>query len=117
MSHIQLDEQDREERRKALSNGAVFGFIAARWLRRPWRLAAIVALMLGGTLCDLGIPWAAGGLVEAVSNPGHRAQAAWRAWGMLSALYMGMYLLRNRAFLAMNGFSARNMEEMVNASF
>jgi ATP-binding cassette subfamily B protein len=117
MSDIQVDQQERENGRKALSNGAVFGFIAARWMRRPWRLALITTLMLGGTLCDLGIPWAAGALVEAVSNPLHGATTAWRAWAMLTALYMGMYMLRNRAFLAMNRFSARNMEEMVNASF
>jgi len=123
MSDIQLEEQgqvnalDGGDRRKVLSNGAVFGFIAARWMRRPWWLAGIVALMLAGTLCDLGLPWAAGALVEAVSNPLHRADAAWRAWAMLSGLYLGMYMLRNRAFLVMNGFSARNMEELVNTSF
>jgi len=117
MSDIQLDEQNREGDRKALTNGAVFGFIAQGWMRRPWRLSAIVALMLGGTLCDLGIPWAAGALVEAVSEPLHRADAAWRAWALLSGLYLGMYTLRNRGILAMNSFSARNMEELVNASF
>jgi ATP-binding cassette subfamily B protein len=112
-----IDEQDRRDGRKALSNSAVFGFIAARWLRRPGRLAAIVALILGGTLCDLCIPWAAGALVEAVSNPVHRADAAWRAWAMLSGLYLGVYMLRNRGFQLMISFSARNMEEMVNTSF
>ncbi len=117
MSDIEVDGHDRGDGRKPLSNRAVFGFIATRWLRRPWLLALIVALMLGGTLCDLGIPWAAGALVEAVSDPLHRAQAAWRAWALLSGLYLGMYMLRNRAFLVMNGFSARNMEEMVNTSF
>jgi ATP-binding cassette subfamily B protein len=117
MSDIVIDDQDRRDGRKALSNSAVFGFIAERWLRRPWRLAAIVTLMLGGTLCDLAIPWAAGALVEAVSDPLHRADAAWRAWGMLSGLYLGVYMLRNRGFQMMISFSARNMEEMVNTSF
>jgi len=117
MSDIEVDGHDRGDGRRPLSNRAVFGFIAARWMRRPWRLAAIVALMLAGTLCDLGIPWAAGALVEAVSDPLHRAQAAWRAWAMLSGLYLGMYMLRNRAFRVMNVFSTRNMEELVNASF
>jgi ATP-binding cassette subfamily B protein len=55
--------------------------------------------------------------VEAVSDPLHRADAAWRAWGMLSGLYLGVYMLRNRGFQMMISFSARNMEEMVNTSF
>jgi ATP-binding cassette subfamily B protein len=117
MSDIQPDEETREYGRKALPNRAVFRFIAAHWLQRPWRLAAIVALMLGGTLCDLGIPWAAGALVDAVSSPLHRADAAWRAWAMLSTLYLGVYVLRNRGMRVSTDFYTRSMETLVNDSF
>ena len=48
---------------------AAMGFIAQRWMRRPGQFYAMLTLMLAGTLCDLSIPWAAGGLIEAVSRP------------------------------------------------
>ena len=112
------EEEDRDDQsRRPLSNGRVMGFIVRRWMRRPGRLAAILALMLAGTLCDLSIPWAAGALVAAVADPRHVVTDAWRAWAMLSILYFGFYGVRNRAFRLMNSFSARNMEELANAGF
>ncbi len=119
MTDILNQEPDGEgvEARKPLSNWAVLGFIAAQWVRRPVRLAIVIALMLAGTLCDVAIPWAAGVLVEAVSQPDRHVEAAWRAWAFLSALYIGFFVFRNRALRTMNSFYVRNMEEIVNESF
>ncbi len=117
-----MGAQDNEAKaggRKArpLSNWQVMGFIAQRWVRRPGQFAAMLSLMLAGTLCDLSIPWAAGGLIEAVSRPAHVPASAWRAWALLSLLYLGFYGLRTLAFRLMNNFAARNMEELTNAAF
>src|SRR5579875_2118159 len=83
----------RTDRARPLSPGQVLDYVARQWMRRPGRFAAISALMLAGTLCDLAIPWAAGGLIEAVSRPARVDGAAWRAWALLSGLYLGFYLL------------------------
>ncbi|WP_158915718.1 ABC transporter ATP-binding protein [Caulobacter sp. S45] len=106
-----------ERRSRALSNWQVMRFIAARWVQRPQRFFAMIGFMLAGTLCDLSIPWAAGGLIEAVSRPAQVTTQAWRAWAMLSLLYLGFYALRTVGFRLMNTFAARNMEELTNAAF
>jgi ATP-binding cassette subfamily B protein len=115
----ELDDEAEEGPRgsRPLTNRQVMGFIAARWMRRPGQFAAMISLMLAGTLCDLSIPWAAGGLIEAVSHPARMATGAWWAWGTLSLLYLGFYGLRTGSFRLMNSFAARNMEELTNAAF
>jgi ATP-binding cassette subfamily B protein len=111
------DEIEGGARRRTLSNREVLAFVWRQWMRRPRRFAAILAFMLSATAFDLSIPWAAGGLVGAVSNPAHRGDFAWRAWALLSSMYVLFYALRQGGFRLMNGFAARNMEAMVNDSF
>ncbi len=104
--------------RKPLSNLAVLAFLARRWASRPRALVAQVALVLAATAFDLCVPWAAGRLVDAVSRPGARGDgAAWSAWALLSALYLGYYALRTGAFRIMNRFAASNMEAVIGAAF
>jgi len=118
MSIADADEQPTQTQGdKTLSNWQVFGFITRQWLRRPGWLGAIVALTFVGTLFDLCIPWAAGGLIEAVSRPVRGAMVAWKAWALLSGLYLGFYVIRSTAFRLMNGFAAGNMEVLLNAGF
>ena len=111
------DEIEGGARRRTLSNREVLAFVWRQWMRRPRRFALILTFMLSATGFDLSIPWAAGALVGAVSRPEHRAEIAWGAWGLLSAMYVFFYALRQAGFRLMNGFAARNMEEMVNESF
>ena len=111
------EEAKRRQRERVLSVWQVLGFIARQWLRLPGRFAGFVTLMLVSTLGELSIPWAAGGLIGAVASPAHVAAGAWRAWAMLSGLYLFVYLVRNRAFRTMNTFAARNMEALTNDAF
>ena len=104
-------------RPRTLSNGAVLRFAIDRWRRRPGRLAFIVAFTLLGTICDLSIPWAVKALTEAISDPVRRADAAWAAWGTLTGLYVAFYATRQILFRFMNGFAARNMEDLTNEAF
>ena len=120
MSQVEDDNEDEarwSKRPRPMSNLQVLAFIARRWMRRPGRFAAIMVLMLAGTLFDLSIPWAAGALIQVVSSPARVVADAWRAWATLSVLYFGFYTARNLAFRMMNGFAARNMEELANAGF
>lgn len=111
------DEIEGGQRRRTLSNREVLAFVWRQWMRRPRRFSLIMAFMLAATVFDLSIPWAVGGLVGAVSDKAHVTQAAWSAWAVLSAMYVFFYALRQGGFRLMNGFAARNMEEMVNAAF
>ena len=117
MDEVEDEIETGRRAARPLPTGKVLAFIVKQWMRRPGRFAAIAALMLAGTMCDLAIPWAAGALVEAASRPAHVAADAWRQWMTLSALYFGYYLLRNQAFKLTNSFAARNMEALTNAAF
>jgi len=121
---VDLHEDEADGRRarpvvdgRVLGNGAVLGFIWRAWMRDKVRFVVILALMLVATGCDLCIPWAAGGLIDAVSAPNRVALTAWRAWAGLSALYGLYFIARSSAFRVLNRFSAVNMERLVNAAF
>ena len=109
------DETPRGER--VLSNTQVLAFVARQWVRYPGALATQLGLVGVATLCDLAAPWAAGGLIDAVSAPQHVSATAWRAWAVLTSLYLGFYALRTGAFRVMNRFAATNMQEVIDAAF
>ncbi|MDF2900127.1 MAG: ABC-type multidrug transport system, ATPase and permease component [Phenylobacterium sp.] len=91
--------------------------MAGHWMREPGRFALIIGLVLVATVCDLSIPWATRGLINAVSNPERVSSAAWIAWGSLSVLYVTFYMARTSMFRVMNGFYARIMSRMVKEGF
>jgi len=102
---------------RVLSNLQVLAFIWRRWMDQPRRFAVMMALFIVGTSCELMIPWAAGGLVEAVSAPDRVSRVAWTAWASLSGLYVAYYTARSSAFRAMNLFSSSAMERLVREGF
>ncbi|NEX92764.1 ABC transporter ATP-binding protein [Caulobacter sp. 17J65-9] len=103
--------------KRALSNGQVLAFVWRQWMRRPKQFALILTFMLAATACDLSIPWAAGHLVDVVSDPVRRPEVAWGAWATLTGIYALFYGLRQGGFRTMNPFAAKNMEEMTNEAF
>ncbi len=111
-----FDHED-ENRPRTLTNRQVMGFIVGHWLRDPKSFWIIIALMLVSTACDLSIPWATRGLINAVSSPEGTTDAAWTAWAALSLLYLGFYTLRSGMFRAANGFYARIMARIVSEGF
>jgi ATP-binding cassette subfamily B protein len=120
MSDFDEHEEDVSggvRRKHPLSNGQVMAYIWRQWMRQPRRFAAITALLLFATACDLSIPWAAGGLINAVSTPARVAPKAWAAWATLSGLYAVYYLTRSGMFRLMNSFASKNMETLVNEAF
>ena len=64
----QTYEEDDERRPRLLTNLQVLGFVWRRWMEQPRRFVAVTGLFLLGTFCELAIPWAAGGLVDAVNG-------------------------------------------------
>ncbi|MFI4975139.1 MAG: ABC transporter ATP-binding protein [Caulobacterales bacterium] len=112
-----FDDDDDEARPRILSNRQILGYIARHWLREPVRFTAIVTLIVTSALCDLTIPWATRGLMDAVAAPHHVTANAWRAWAMLSGLYLTFYMVRSSTFRIMNGFYSRIMARMVNEGF
>ncbi len=115
-----MSEQYEDEavtRGRVLSNGQVMAFIAGFWLRRRWLLLGSITGMLAAMGCELALPWAARGLVNAVTAPGSAPAAVWIAWGLFIGAFLGFSLLRNVAFRMWNPLAARNMEEMTNEGF
>jgi ATP-binding cassette subfamily B protein len=119
MSDVADEIVDEEDGRRArpLSNLQVFQFIWRLWARRPYVFAALIALILAGTACDLSIPWAAGALIDAVAKAPKAVAHAWGAWAALSGIYIFYYAARLSAFRTLNGFAAKNMESLVNEAF
>jgi ATP-binding cassette subfamily B protein len=115
MSEFYDDEDDNRPR--SLSNMQVLGFMAGHWMTEPRKFAGIIGLGLLATVCDLSIPWATSGLINAVSAPEKAAGAAWIAWISLSGLYLTFYMARTSMFRVMNGFYARIMSRMVKQGF
>jgi ATP-binding cassette, subfamily B, bacterial len=111
------DFEDDEDRDRTLTNLQVLGFIWRRWMAHRGRFIALIVLFLGGTVCELMIPWAAGGLIDALTAPEKVTRTAWTAWATLSALYVFYYGLRINAFRVMNQFSSRIMQRVVQEGF
>ncbi|WP_312160236.1 ABC transporter ATP-binding protein [Phenylobacterium sp.] len=108
---------DDGDRPRTLTNTQVLGFMAGHWMREPRKFATIIGLGLVATVCDLLIPWATRGLINAVSSPEKVTDAAWIAWASLSGLYVVFYMARTSMFRVMNGFYARIMSRMVKEGF
>ena len=110
-------EDEAVTRGRVLSNGQVMAFIAGFWLRRRWLLLGSVGGMLAAMGCELALPWAARGLVNAATVPASAAGSVRIAWGLFVGAFLGFSLLRNVAFRMWNPLAARNMEEMTNEGF
>ncbi|HRD27953.1 MAG TPA: ABC transporter ATP-binding protein [Caulobacter sp.] len=113
------DQYEDEEvtRGRVLSNGQVMAFIAGFWLRRRWLLLGSAGGMLLAMAFELALPWAARGLVDAVTGAGRTAGGAWIAWSLFVGAYLAFSITRNLAFRFWNPLAARNMEEMTNEGF
>ena len=111
------EEAEDGVRRRVLSNGQVLAFIASQWMRRPRMFAASILMMLAAVGFDVAMPSAAGRLVGAVSRSAGPRDAAWSAWAVFVALYLGFILFRNVSFRFWNPFAAANMQDLVNGGF
>lgn len=110
-------EETGGAKRRPLSNLAMLGFVWRQWMRRPGTVYLAFGLTLLGVALDLCIPWASGGLVEAVAKPAATASGAWRAWDVFVALYLCFCGARNSFGWAWNPFAARTMEDLTNEAF
>ncbi|MFZ3007522.1 MAG: ABC transporter ATP-binding protein [Phenylobacterium sp.] len=110
------DDED-DNRPRTLTNSQVIAFMAGHWMGEPRRFALIFVLMLASTACDLSIPWATRGLIDAVATPTSPSDKAWIAWASLSALYLAFYSLRSSMFRLSNGYYSRIMARMVTGAF
>jgi ATP-binding cassette subfamily B protein len=112
-----FDEDDDETRPRILSNTQILAYIARHWMREPVRFTAACALVLTAAACDLSIPWASKGLIDAVTSPTRVTALAWTAWAALSALYAVQYASRSTTFRILNGLYSRVMARMVGEGF
>jgi ATP-binding cassette subfamily B protein len=110
-------EDDEAGRRRALSNGQVLAFIGGYWRRRPWLMAATLALTLAAIVAELWVPHASQTLVNvAVAGPRH-ATAAWIACAVFVGVYFASSVLRNTAMRFFIPLATRTMQEMTDEGF
>jgi ATP-binding cassette subfamily B protein len=114
---LAFDDDDDETRPRILSNGQILAYIARHWLKEPVRFSIAAFLILAAAACDLTIPWASKGLIDAITSPRHLAPLAWAAWASLSAIYALQYATRSTTFRIFNGLYSRVMSRMVNEGF
>ena len=117
MSDDHIDDENSEARTRLLSNTQVLGFIGGFWLRRPGRLAGVVALMLAAVAFDLALPWAAGRLVDTLAAGPSNIDLAWGAWSLFVGTYLCFVIARNVSFRVWNPLAASNMEALTNEAF
>ncbi len=114
-----MDQYDDDDsaRARVLPNSQVLAFVASYWVRRRALLAATLCLTLTALAFELMVPRATGALMNAVVDPRHRPQVAWRAWGVFVGVYLAFQVIRNLSFRFWNPVAARSMEEMTNEGF
>jgi len=111
------DEDEHGERRRALSNAQVLGFIARFWLRRKGLFLAGVGLTLLAICFDLALPWASGRLIDTIIQGPSAIDAAWGAWAAFVGVHLGFSLIRNLAMRFWIPLAARALEEMTNEGY
>lgn len=110
-------EDAEDTKQRVLSNKQVLGFISRFWLRRPWLLAGTVGLTLVAIGFDLSLPWAAGKLVDAVTEGPSNPDPAWRAWAVFVGVYLAFSVIRNSAMRFLIPMSANNMKDITDDAF
>ena len=110
-------EDDEAGRRRVLSKVQVLGFIGGYWRRRPWLMAATLALTLAAIGAERMVPRASQTLVNAaILGPSH-ADAAWIACAFFVTVYFASSLLRNTAMRFFIPLATHTMQEMTNEGF
>ena len=111
------EDEDEAPRERALSNLQVMGFIAGFWMRRPWRLAWVVGFALLAIALDMAMPWAAGRMVDTLTQGPALAPDAWRWWAIFIGLGVALAVVRNIRDKPWIQLAAFNMKEMTDAGF
>jgi ATP-binding cassette subfamily B protein len=111
------EDEDEAPRERTLSNLQVMGFIAGFWMRRPWRLTWVVTFALVSIGLDMAMPWAAGRMVDTLTQGSALAPDAWRWWAIFIGLGVALALVRNIRDKPWCQLAAFNMKEMTDAGF
>ena len=110
-------EDSEDTKTRQLSNRQVLAFLAGYWRRRPWLLSATVGLTLTAIGFDLAMPWAAGRLVDAVTEGVGNAGVAWQAWAVFVGVNAAFMVIRNTAMRFLTPFSSNNMKDITDEGF
>jgi hypothetical protein len=80
-----IDDDEAGDRKRALSNRQVLGFVARFWKRRPVLFSLGVGLTLVAISFDLALPYASGQLVQTLVEKPRGDPPPGRRWGCSSA--------------------------------
>jgi ATP-binding cassette subfamily B protein len=96
----------------------VLGFTFTHWRRQPWRIAAIMLLVMSATLAEALSPLFAGRLVDAVAGGSNDAMtAAITAFVTMSVLYLSSVVLRQFVFFNIIALTLKMMGEIAASAF
>jgi ATP-binding cassette subfamily B protein len=114
-----MEQYDDEEtgRKRVLTNRQIMDFIGGYWSRRPGLVGGAVLCVLIATACELLVPQASQGLVDAALRGPSHAQGAWRAWGFFVAVYLGFALVRNTSMRFWTPLAVYTMRDMTRDGF
>ncbi len=98
--------------------GDIAAYMWARWRAQPWLGLGFLLVFGASVACDLALPLAASGLVEALGRgPVEGQQSVISAYLVFCAIALLLYLCRNTSFRFWIPFAARNMKAIVSTAF
>ncbi|MFC0010657.1 ABC transporter ATP-binding protein [Devosia nitrariae] len=105
----------------AKSFRSVLGFTSRHWAHQPWRIAAILVLIMLATVAQLMTPIFAGRLVDAIAtgsaDHGPTWNAALVAFWLLAAFYLASVVLRQLTFLNIIVLTLKMMSDIAAGAF
>ncbi|MBM7070166.1 ABC transporter ATP-binding protein [Actibacterium sp. 188UL27-1] len=90
----------------------ILSFTWNRWRQQPWRVAALILLVLLSTAADVGFPVATGVLVDTIASPDRDSATAWTALAImlvLAALSVAAKVVAYFVIIEMTLLSMRNL--------
>lgn len=110
---LEEDEADAPPRISVLHK--VLGFTVRLWGRSPALVAACAGAMLLATLTEVFTPLFAGRIIDAVGSGD--VEAAWRAFGVITALGGAMVVLRHLGWWAITPLTLNMMRDVTQEGF
>jgi len=100
---------------------SVLGFTFRHWARQPWRIAAILVLIMGATVAQMMTPIFAGQLVDTIATGSPDEAVSWSAamlaFWLLAAFYLASVVLRQLTFLNIIVLTLKMMSEIAGGAF